>query len=288
MIPPLNRVQKLALTLNCLRFRLRTLLVAVAVIGIALGIALGTAKWLREWPTRRYLRSVMQSESFDAWQSAHGIRLHGPTADPTIAVPALIDALGDERPRVRASVARALGHIREEAHSAIPSLIRLLKDEDAVVRSNVAASLGEICLDLVLKDAPAVSALKVALGDVSAHVRMAAAGALFRNGEVEAAIPALLSALTDEDEPVRLHAAWSLGGPRMVKFRTRVLPGLRLALRYPAASVRVAAAASLLGLDDPAGAIPVLAAARDDPDEAVRRDANRFFELYSNKEPARD
>jgi HEAT repeat protein len=263
------------------RFRLRTLIAAVACFGIALGIA----KWLHEWPTRLYLRAVMQSEALDEWDAAHKMLLHGPDADPAIAVPALINALGHRSPRVRASAARALGSFRhhQQAQSAIPSLIGLLKDEDAVVRSNAAATLGWICIDPVPKEARLVSALKSALGDDSVHVRMAAAGALFRIGEVEATIPALTSALVDESEPVRLYATLTLGGPRMVNFRSRVLPALRTALRDRAARVRVAAAGGLLSLGDAEKALPVLAAERDNPDDMVRRHANEYYDAYLNK-----
>ena len=61
-----------------------------------------------------------------------------------LAVPALIEALGDEKPQRRAGAAVALGQIRPEARSAIPALLKAVKDKDEVVRRQASYALSRI------------------------------------------------------------------------------------------------------------------------------------------------
>ena len=67
-----------------------------------------------------------------------------PQAPATGDIPALILALEDEDPDVRAAAAEALWRKGPEAVEAVPALIRALEDEDPGVRSAAANALEQI------------------------------------------------------------------------------------------------------------------------------------------------
>jgi len=153
------------------------------------------------------------------------------------ATSALISALADRSPRVRAAAAAGIAERREVP--AIPllaaclakdkdsfvrkmaayalggfrgfertaSLITALKDKDAEVRGAAAVSLG------VFGDADAVAALTAALPDKNAFVRAHTARALGVNGTAaKSSVPALNKLLaSDDDGEVRRQAATALG-----------------------------------------------------------------------------
>jgi hypothetical protein len=108
-----------------------------------------------------------------------------------------------------------------------------------------------------------------ALEDESADVRWAAARVLRYLGPEEGVIPALVRALGDEDEGVRMAAVFALGdmGPEAV-------PGLIQALEAEDAEVREAAA-TVLGEIGPeaAEAVPALIETLDDGRPSVREAA---------------
>ena len=60
------------------------------------------------------------------------------------AVPALTEALDDDRLGVRLSAIEALGSIGASASSAVPALEELLEDQNAFVRSSAAKTLRRI------------------------------------------------------------------------------------------------------------------------------------------------
>lgn len=76
----------------------------------------------------------------------------GPDPPPRVArpwlgkriLPALVEALPDQAPKVRAAVAHALGLIGSDARSAVPALTKALKDEEASVREAAKRSLQRI------------------------------------------------------------------------------------------------------------------------------------------------
>jgi HEAT repeat protein len=153
---------------------------------------------------------------------------------------ALVFALADESPEVRAAAARALGaHARE---SALPPLERAARDPEAPVRAAAAHALGRIAevtrgesalgsvrrladLPDVVVAAPALEALGGARGDDAAdegrliaalsrpdeEVVKAAARALGRRPAGDAGREALMAALADRRWDVRREAAVALG-----------------------------------------------------------------------------
>ena len=125
----------------------------------------------------------------------------GPAA--AAAVGSLVEALKDEEREVREYAARALGAIGAPAREAIPALLEALSDESREVSgvSGVLPKLGTA----------AVSPLIDALSSDNARVRELSAQALGLIGwKAEAATPALLELMGDEDRGVRRSAARAL------------------------------------------------------------------------------
>lgn len=109
-------------------------------------------------------------------------------------VPALIDALQDDNPRVRQEIARAL---RSQEHPDIDeALIKLASDENRNVRVHALVSLSS------RKCTEAIPAYYAGLKDPDPVVRRKAINALERVGGVEA-VPDILKCLEDPNHDVR-------------------------------------------------------------------------------------
>jgi HEAT repeat protein len=145
-------------------------------------------------------------------------------------IAALVEALRDDVPRVRARVALALAEIGPEARGAVPTLRKLLHDADPRVRAGAVRALGAI------------------------------------GGEVAPTLPRLLELLKDREAPVRALTALTLAqlGPSAPE-AVAALDAMRAT--DPDAEVRAAAAATLEGIDPP---LPVLVAALTSPDPGRR------------------
>jgi HEAT repeat protein len=129
----------------------------------------------------------------------------GERSDNTI-VPLVVARLSsDKDPFVRKAAAYALGHFRGQERTA--ALIAALKDKDQEVRGAAAVSLGDHA------DAAAVAPLAVSLSGKSAFVRAQAARALGVNGQAASqAVPALIRLLDgDSDAEVKRQTATALG-----------------------------------------------------------------------------
>jgi HEAT repeat protein len=119
------------------------------------------------------------------------------------AVPALVSALSDPSPRVRAHAITGLSALG--GRSVVPLIAaRLLHDKVAFVRKVAAYGLGRI------GSKEATEALAAAFKDKDIEVRGAAAVALGQYLDASA-IPALVGALEDKQEFVRAQAAHALG-----------------------------------------------------------------------------
>ena len=88
----------------------------------------------------------------------------------------------------------------------LPAMIESLADADSAVRYWAVVYFASLGPDA----APAVDALKKALGDSCPDVRFAAADVLCRLGSCDEALPMLAEGLSDPREPVVLHAARTL------------------------------------------------------------------------------
>jgi N-sulfoglucosamine sulfohydrolase len=103
-------------------------------------------------------------------------------------------------PFERIAAAADLAGAREP--SARPKLVELLKDDDPAVRYWAAVGLGALGAD----GKPSVDDLRKSLRDTSATVRVAAADALCRVGELEQGVSGLIEGIKDDNPWVRLAA----------------------------------------------------------------------------------
>lgn len=163
----------------------------------------------------------------------------------------------------RREAAAELGKSRRR--EAVSPLAALVRDPDGKVRLEVVRALGQ------LRDATAIPALLTSLGDGDAGIREEAIGALvelyaerdrgnpvsrflemFSDEYDRSSVPpytavepsvirGFAKALQDEDEDLRVEAAFAIG----ILNGTEALPNLASALRDPEASVRGAAATAI-------------------------------------------
>ena len=172
--------------------------------------------------------------------AAHAL---GDVVDPTEkrrALEALLAALDDDRPEVRAEACSSLGDLRESV--AIAPLVKRLDDGSPPVRQNAAIALGTI------GDAAGFEPLALALAEGPADLRFQAATSL---AEIDAkrAFDPLMVALTDKDPQVVSAAALALGAIN----DQRAVEALRAILDHNDGGARFDAAYALAELNDPSG-----------------------------------
>jgi vesicle coat complex subunit len=175
------------------------------------------------------------------------------------AVPALIKLLKHKDENIRIVAIAILGQIGEGATEAIPLLEEVLKDrreENEDSRIMVVDALGKIM------GQAAVPALIAALKDQDSLVRTEAASALGQIGQP--AVPALIAALKDQDSEVRSQAALALG--QIGKEAKDAVPALIVALKNESWLVRYRAASALgeIGQDAKDAAPELTVIARND------------------------
>ena len=138
------------------------------------------------------------------------------------AVPALVEALDDQRYVVRQHACAALAYMRSGAQDAVPDLVTLLNSENNLDRRDAASVLGRIGRGAKV----AVPVLMELLYSDDVRVRRAAADALGNIGPGAAnAVPALTEALSRSDEYLRVHRAARIA-------IIRILGSLEAAGRY--------------------------------------------------------
>jgi len=204
-------------------------------LGLALGVVLivGTVAAAPAVNTGApALRSLPRLESLDRQER------QGSDSSRAARVAALVAALKDTDPGVRAAAAEALGRLDDKSAGnalagllndpspevqeqaimalaeledprAVPGLEKLLTSTDADTREQAASRLGD--LDLTAAPASLINALK----DSNADVREAAANSL-GNIEDQKSVPALIPLLNDPDKDVQeatVNALHNIGGP---------------------------------------------------------------------------
>jgi HEAT repeat protein len=188
-----------------LRFRVRTLVLLVAMIAVGLW---GALMWFS--PTRRLGRLVRADQpAYIRREAASALGHEIPPWEVGQAVSILLSVCDDPEPRVREYAAAGLAQLGPRAEAAVPRLETLLDDGDRFVRYSAAGALGRI----VLRNSPlrsrAVAALVPRLDDPDREVRLSAAESLMMMGADRDAAPALVVALSGPDVPLR-HRAESI------------------------------------------------------------------------------
>lgn len=178
--------------------------------------------------------------------AAHALGDVGDPVEKRRAVDALVRALDDDRPEVRAEACASLGSLGEQ--SALPHLIKRLGDGIAPVRQTAAIALG------TLGNAEAFDALAESLREGPADLRFQAATSLVEIDEARAFEP-VLAALDDKDAQVAGAAALSLGAIAQTDAtkKARALTALSTKLDHVEASARFEVAYALAQLGDGSG-----------------------------------
>jgi HEAT repeat protein len=201
------------------------------------------------------------------WQAAR--TLHRVEKEPKLVVPTLIAAIGDNNLAVRIMAISSLGELRETAIEAVPALSEALQDDRYEVRqAAVAARVGIV----PSFDGVVPSLAKVLKRDPEWQVREKAAAVLGQLGPATtAAVPPLVEALRwDQEARVRRESAIALA--RFHPADATMLASLTQSLQHDQTWFVRAAAAEALGEIGPfaASAITALIEARRDPTEMVR------------------
>lgn len=183
----------------------------------------------------------------------------------------LLAMLADSTPEGRTAAAIALRDLHPPATAAIPALTQALKDDDLGVREHAIFALQE----LSASDEASIQALVDALADE--QVRMYAATALYQLGGV--AVPALASALAQDDAAAREAAAGILGDIGL--FAWEAIPALVVCLADEDGLVRKRAAHSIGLIHASADeAVPALLAASRGDDYALKLEAIQALGFY--------
>ncbi len=182
------------------------------------------------------LRDLAQGSPKARAFAAHAL---GNVTEPTErrrALEALIRAVEDDRPEVRAEACSSLGDLREPG--AIPALVKRLDDGGPPVRQNAAIALGTI------GHPDGFEPLATALAEGPADLRFQAATSLAEIDAARAFTP-LTAALSDKDPQVVGAAALSLGAigdPRAIPLLIPLLDhadgGARFDVAYALAELR--------------------------------------------------
>jgi HEAT repeat protein len=179
-------------------------------------------------------------------------------------VPALVEALGDEKVEVLLAAGDALSKIGPpETNPAVPVFLNILRKRNPLTFPAAASEMRWI----PYSEAGLEAELIDALADRDAAIRAAAAN-LLRNIEApatSAAVPVLLAALDDEVEEVRFQAARALAEIAPALSAAGV-PALHSALLHTRDREHMEAAIRALGRNGPAAAaaVPTLVNALND------------------------
>ncbi len=173
------------------------------------------------------------------------------------AVPALIEALRNDNPNVRAGAAEVLGEIRDPV--ALPPLLAAVYDSQPEVRISVAVALSEF------PNPKAAEAVLSSMRDDNPHVREVVARLVNRLKDPRG-VEALIVATRDPNQSVQLSAWHALGASG----DQRAVEPLRGALKSGNAAIRMIAINSLVSVRDPEAITDLISEYRNDTDQSTR------------------
>jgi HEAT repeat protein len=178
----------------------------IALIALSIGLAgCGRDTAYRGKPLSQWQKGLDSGDAKLRRESADAIGKIGTSASP--AIPNLIEALKDPDAGVRAKTAAALWSMGPAASPALQPLQDALGDANAEVRLNAAGALGEIG-PKAMEAAPALA--RTLRQDANANVRGCSARALAKIHSADKSLSALMQALQDRDNNVRIKAAYAL------------------------------------------------------------------------------
>ena len=272
------------------RIRLRTLIILIAVCAVTGWV--GLEIWGDK--TERWI-SILVSDRSEArrQEAVFWLIMHGGRIDPERDVPTLTAALKDPNLRVRRCVLTILDSLAERSESAVEALVEALKNENEEVADDAIQVLGYSMMTDRLGQI-VTPALVVALEDKSTKVRLRSARTLVRWGAGERGVSAMVEILRDPG------AAQANKTERIVNRRTAAnvlekigpaardaIPALIEATKNDDPLLRVHAACALLEIGERDAALPVLRAARADPDSQASSVANRALNrIEAEKRPS--
>jgi HEAT repeat protein len=204
--------------------------------------------------------------------------------DPTnddyvkLAVPQLISALDNDRPRIRTEAARTLAQLGPKSKSAVTALQKKLADEDPDVRRESLAALAEIGTD----SSAAVPDIVKLAGKDGAEFRPLACYALGRIGPAaKSAVPMLNRLVGSTNSHEQAVAAWALVNiaPDSESIQ-KAIPLLAATLMHsqnPRARLEAAKTLGKIG-SGPTIAAQAIKEGVNDPDENVRKAAQASSE----------
>jgi HEAT repeat protein len=261
-------------------FRLRTLLAAVACVAIFCEIGLFLRQVMN--PTIRHIKQLSTGRSSDERSAgALGLASNVPDIEKEEAYRALLGAINDSDPDVRASVAYALTCFRQHSDEVIPILVDLTKDKKACVRRSAIVGLG-VLVDPGAPVAQAITPLLVAASDDSeTSVRLESAKTLFTIGRRDLAIPILLRLAREHRGVDRMDALAFLLVEKPALSGTTIQiesePILRDLLNDQDPFVGLWAASWLIAIDRTELAIPMLRKAARDERVPIRDEAMKLL-----------
>ena len=186
----------------------------------------------------------------------------------TGALPGLIQGLKAPEPIVRLEAAELLGNLGGAAQSAVPDLVALLEDTGRYVPPNLNRySLYIVPLSIAL---PGTEQYPPAPNNPEQLVRVNAAIALGKLGDRNA-IPALTTALKDNNPWMQLATSWAL----LRLGQTQGLPIVGQLVKYPDSSISRAALSQLQGYGSQSAPyiLPYYTAQLDSADDNARNNA---------------
>lgn len=213
------------------------------------------------------LLSAMNSQ--DVGQIKPALHKLGEMADAALpALPAVNASLKHADAYVRIHAALALWRIDENTEDTVPVFVAELQNADAGVRSFAATALA-----MGPQDEAVVAPLLSAVSDSNAYVRLHAAETLYQYPEHQvAAAQVILTHLTDKEANVRWLATFILG--ELLPKSEVVVTALTQALRDQDNRIRAGAAFALGGLGEEAvPALPELKKLTSDRQPEVRKAA---------------
>jgi HEAT repeat protein len=216
-------------------------------------------------PALPALRSTLRKKSVSVARMAAEVmvRLGKP------AIPFLVDALNDQKCRVRDTIAAGLADLGPSARPAIPALLGALTDDDQILRWEAASAL--LHIDRKLGSENAVTIIRELLIHGGGRPKLKAMNALAYGEpipEFKSLAPALAEVLRTDQPPFRRLAALSLAkiGPNARDAQAALEPGLR----DEDGNVRVNAALALARIGRSRDAVTALVQELEDKDEHVR------------------